>query len=69
MENELDLCLGEPRSQLAQINITALILMAVLIIGVMAVKYLSPHTFTQFKEWYAVYILDETVPFDIGEDI
>lgn len=56
--------LGEYRSQLAQINITALICMAVLIIGVLAVKYISPATYSKAKEWYSTYISDETVPLD-----
>ncbi|MBQ2316328.1 MAG: hypothetical protein II372_03405 [Clostridia bacterium] len=56
--------LGEYRSQMAQINITALICMAVLIIGVLAVKYISPTTYSKVKEWYSTYISDETVPLD-----
>ena len=57
--------LGEYRTQITQINITALICMAGLIIGILAVKYLSPDTFEQVKQWYATYILDETVPLEI----
>lgn len=64
MEEMEKYTLGEYRSQMAQINITALICMAVLIIGVLAVKYISPATYSKVKEWYSTYILDETVPLD-----
>lgn len=64
MEEMEKYTLGEYRSQMAQINITALICMAVLIIGVLAVKYISPATYIKVKEWYSTYISDETVPLD-----
>ena len=57
--------LGEYRTQITQINITALICMAVLVLGILAVKYLSSDTYEQVKQWYATYILDETVPLEI----
>ena len=64
--NETDkYSLGEYRTQITQINITALICMAVLILGILAVKYLSSDTYEQVKQWYATYILDETVPLEI----
>lgn len=60
LEKELEKIVGAPRSQFMQINITAAICMAVLILGVLAIKYLSPPLFSEFNEWYQTYILDET---------
>ncbi len=60
MEKELEAVVGAPRSQFAQVNITAAICMAVILIAVLAIKYISPPLFSAVTEWYEEYVLDET---------
>ena len=45
MEKDIEAIVGAPRSQFVQINIAAAICMAVIILGVLALKYFSPPLF------------------------